>query len=144
MPTDSCDVRLHHELPEPPAVVWQFLFTPDGSARWLGRPDRRLDIAGPVTLVMIDDGRPVEVKLNIDFVDPPHELDLRWQWPGEPWSRVRLDLRASKTGTILTLRHTGVPTALQEEYRLGWEAHLDRLLGGVRAGAASYQNGNSQ
>ena len=90
MPTDSCDVRLHHEFPDLPAVVWQFIVTPDEVARWLGRPDRRLDVAGPVTLVMIDEGRPVDVKLNIDFVDPPHELDLRWQWPGESWSRLRL------------------------------------------------------
>lgn len=67
-------------------------------------------------------------------VDPPRRVVFTWGWEGNDLvppgsSRVELDLDADGEGTILSLRHTGLPdgeaAAMHEE---GWRFFTGRLM----------------
>jgi uncharacterized protein YndB with AHSA1/START domain len=133
MPTAERDVRLQCELAAPLAEAWRFLVTPDGVARWLGRPNRDLAAPGPATVVMQHDGRQVTVDIRVERVDPPHVLTFLWRWPGEATSLVELHLEDAGSGCILSLRHARLDHRLHEEYHAGWTDHLARLVAAINA-----------
>jgi uncharacterized protein YndB with AHSA1/START domain len=66
-------------------------------------------------------------------VHPPHRLVLTWGWEGQdsipPGSTsVEIELVADGAGTLLRLRHTGLPDREQRTAHLGgWNQYLERL-----------------
>jgi uncharacterized protein YndB with AHSA1/START domain len=66
-------------------------------------------------------------------VDPPHRLVLTWGWEGNPHlppgsSKVEITLEPDGEGTIVRLRHSGLPDDEQrQQHREGWVRYLGRL-----------------
>jgi uncharacterized protein YndB with AHSA1/START domain len=66
-------------------------------------------------------------------VDPPRRLVLTWGWEGNQHlppgsSTVEITLEPDGEGTIVRLRHTGLPDdELRQQHREGWVRYLDRL-----------------
>jgi uncharacterized protein YndB with AHSA1/START domain len=121
------------ELAAPSAEAWRFLVTPEGVARWLGRPSRDLAEPGPASVVMQDDGREVTVDISVERVDPPHLLTFLWRWPGEATSLVELHLADTDSGCVLSLRHARLDHRLHADYQAGWADLLAQLAAAVDA-----------
>jgi uncharacterized protein YndB with AHSA1/START domain len=123
-----------------PETVWRFFTEPARMAQWLGPAELDAQPAGGIRVLLEDDPRPV---LRGEFVElVPHKLivfTFGWEpTPGAPdippgSSRVEVTLLRDGDGTRLTLRHRGVPPALEGETDDGWAGFLRRL----RAVAAS-------
>jgi uncharacterized protein YndB with AHSA1/START domain len=66
-------------------------------------------------------------------VDPPHRLVMTWGWQGDksvpPGSTlVEITLTPDGAGTLLRLRHTGLPDdEARESHRGGWALYTGRL-----------------
>ena len=66
-------------------------------------------------------------------VEPPHRLVMTWGWEGNELvapesTTVEITLTAEGDGTLLRLRHTGLPT--EEEmtnHRAGWRMYTTNL-----------------
>jgi uncharacterized protein YndB with AHSA1/START domain len=66
-------------------------------------------------------------------VERPHRVVITWGWEGSdrlvpPGStRVEFTLRPDRDGTVLTLRHSGLPVGHDSFHEFGWTRYLDRL-----------------
>lgn len=66
-------------------------------------------------------------------VDPPRRLVMRWGWEGSrdlpPGSTtVEITLEPEGDGTLLRLRHTGLPNDRERaNHRAGWKRYLGKL-----------------
>jgi uncharacterized protein YndB with AHSA1/START domain len=114
-----------------PEIVFQYFVDPERLARWIGtaialdaRPGRaiRMVIAGE----HVSSGQFVEV-------DPPRRLvyTMGWDEPNHPIppgsTRVEFDLTPDGEGTLLKLRHLGLPADAVDDHAGGWTHYLDRL-----------------
>jgi uncharacterized protein YndB with AHSA1/START domain len=120
-----------------PATVWSFWTDPEKLVRWMGdvatldpRPGGQFRLeykSGDIAR-----GEYVEL-------DEPRRLVVTWGWEaeGDPTppgsSRIEVDLEPldDGTGTRLTLRHSGLPSASSAGHDEGWRHFLDRLAGAV-------------
>lgn len=123
-----------------PATVFDALTTSDGIACWWG-PD-----GGPVLVAETDvrvggrfrvrfrmlDGSEHESSGEYLRVDPPHHLTMSWRWSDDEdggESRLEFALRATDTGTELTLTHSGLQDeATRTSHEEGWGGALDKLV----------------
>ena len=68
-------------------------------------------------------------------VEPPHRLVFSWGWEGDealpPGSTtVEITVVPAGSGSLLRLRHLGLPTEAQRElHQGGWTLYTDRLTG---------------
>ena len=66
-------------------------------------------------------------------VDPPHRLVFSWGWEGQGSiprgsTSVEIELNADGAGTMLRLRHRGLPDEEQRASHLGgWTQYMGRL-----------------
>lgn len=66
-------------------------------------------------------------------IEPPHRLVMTWGWEGDaevaPGSTtVEITLTPDADGTLLRLRHTGLPNTSQiDAHRKGWVMYTGRL-----------------
>lgn len=120
----------------PPEVVWEFWTVAERMCEWWGTsaqldptPGGMMRIRLAVGGVMA--GRYVEL-------ERPHRLVFRFGWepgPGAPAvppesSSVEVLLERSEGGTLLTLRHFGLPVGEPEaQHREGWTHFLSELAG---------------
>jgi uncharacterized protein YndB with AHSA1/START domain len=119
---DRLAVHFERRYPATPAEVWSAITEPDRVARWLA----------PLTMVAED-------RYRLDFgddhattgevlrCDAPHALVVTWDFPGEPTSRVDVEVRPDGDGALLVLDHTRLPLDQGAGYGAGWEAHLAGL-----------------
>ena len=77
----------------------------------------------------------VESRQQIRTLDRTHQRRPEIA-PGS--TMVEVTLSPAAGDTIMTLRHTGLPVAIADEHRRGWEHFLPRL-----AGAADRRDGAS-
>ncbi len=115
-----------------PDQVFPYLTQPDRYVRWQGIKAELDPRPGGVFRVWMDantiaSGEYVEV-------EPPHRVVFTWGWEGDqgvpPGSTtVVVTLEADGDGTLLSLRHTGLPgdeaSALHDE---GWRYFAGRLV----------------
>jgi uncharacterized protein YndB with AHSA1/START domain len=125
-------VELTVRLDAPPAEVFVFLTDAERYVRWQGVKAELDPRPGGVYRVWMDadtiaSGEYVEI-------DPPRRVVFTWGWEGNdtvpPGSTtVELTLDADGEGTVLSLRHTGLPNreaaAMHEE---GWRFFTGRLI----------------
>lgn len=134
-------VEVERRISAAPSEVFAFLTEPDLYVRWQG-------ISAEL------DPRPggaFRVRMNAETVaageylevEPPRRIVLSWGWEGSdeipPGStRVEILLEDLGQGTLLRLRHTGLPDgAAAAMHREGWDRYGDRLVvvaGGGDAG----------
>ena len=126
------------QIAAPPATVFQYFVDPERLARWIGqalavdvRPggEMRVLIAGQ----HVSSGRFVEI-------DPPRRLvyTMGWDEPNHPIppgsTRVEIDLTADGDGTLLRLRHAGLPQDAVADHAGGWTHYLGRLATAAAGG----------
>jgi uncharacterized protein YndB with AHSA1/START domain len=119
-------VALHRELRAPVADVWDACTDPDRVRRWFLPLSGDLRPGGTFQLEGNAGG-------TITTCEPPHRLELTWEFGDATPSRVSLDLTAADDGiTELLLRHT-VPDDEQwaqfgpGAVGVGWDAPLIAL-----------------
>jgi len=118
-------------LDAPPDEVFLYLTVPERYVMWQGVKAELDPRPGGVYRVWMDastvaSGAFVEV-------EPPHRVVFTWGWEGSDGvppgsSTVEVTLEADGDGTVLSLRHTGLPdgaaAAMHEE---GWRHFTARL-----------------
>lgn len=118
----------------PPARVWAYFTDAAKLARWWGSATADPRPGGTLRVQM--DGGPDPV-MRGEFVElePYERLVFTFGWepaPGVPdiapgGSRVEVLLRPDGAGTVVTLRHSGLPATLRGETTEGWRTVLGRL-----------------
>jgi uncharacterized protein YndB with AHSA1/START domain len=125
-----------------PETVWHYWTDPQRMCDWWGAA-AELDPRPGGTCRVEMGGGPVMVGEYLELV--PHErIVFTFGWepthdapdvpPGS--TRVEVILTADAGDTIMTLRHTGLPTAIADEHHAGW-GHFLPLLAAAVDGAAS-------
>jgi uncharacterized protein YndB with AHSA1/START domain len=138
--SDQSQPYVHRELriEARPEIVFQYFVDPDRIARW----------AGPV---LVADARPggafqtiLEGKHSgsgrFVEIDPPRRIVYTWGWdePNHPIppgsTRVEVDLTPDRGGTLLRLRHFGLPADAVDDHTEGWTYFLGKLATVVAGG----------
>jgi uncharacterized protein YndB with AHSA1/START domain len=121
-----------------PETVFAFWTDPLKMAKWMGR-DIRLD-PRPGGEFRIDYNGSDIVRGTFLEVVPPVRLVLTWGWeaPGDATppgaSRVEVTLAADGDGTILRLRHSGLPADAVTSHAQGWDQFLPGLVEAAATG----------
>jgi uncharacterized protein YndB with AHSA1/START domain len=140
-------VELEHRVMGSPESVFAYFTDPEKHRRWMGAEcDLDPRPGGVYRVTMAPD---VSVSGEYLTVEPPHRIVLTWGWesavelpsgmqqvpPGS--SAVEFRFVADGDGTIIRVRHLGLPT---EEARwmhgLGWNSYLPRLVAIAAGGDA--------
>lgn len=127
--TDVLEVSIH--IQAAPETVFGYFTDPAKYVQWMGTSARIVAAPGGEYHVHMRDG--VVTAGQFVEVDEPRRLVFTWGWEGdaavEPGSpRVEVTLSADEHGTMVALRHFGLPSAEQREHHLkGWTMYLDRL-----------------
>lgn len=138
------EVLLVRQIAARPSIVFDALTTPEGMTSWWGpeetpptsavadvRPGGTFRVSFPC----FDDQQHVVTGEFLEVVKPTRiVLSWRWEERGEPeeqgaTSRVEFRLRATQTGTELTLIHSGLRNeASVRSHERGWTAALVKLV----------------
>ena len=130
-PGESNTVELQLRLNAPPDDVFPYLTDADLYVRWQGVKAELDPRPGGVFRVWMDAN--TVARGEFVEVEASRRVVFTWGWEGDdgcpPGSTtVELTLEAQGEGTILSLRHTGLPdgaaAAMHEE---GWILYTDRL-----------------
>jgi uncharacterized protein YndB with AHSA1/START domain len=125
-------IELSVRLDAPPHEVFAFLTDAERYVKWQGVKAELDPRPGGVYRVWMDAG--TVARGEYMEVDPPRRIAFTWGWEGNvrvpPGSTtVELTLNADGEGTVLSLRHTGLPdgeaASMHEE---GWRFFTGRLM----------------
>lgn len=129
-------VHLERTYPTTQDDLWTAWTDRDRLARWLGTPAGPI-IGAPTPVRISMGGENDWVEVQIVHADAPRLLELRWDFPGEPASMLRVELTPLSDGsTLLVLDHDGLAES-STGYGAGWQAFLDGPLAGLFGGAAA-------
>jgi uncharacterized protein YndB with AHSA1/START domain len=129
--SESRVVETQIRLAVGPETIFPYLVEADRYARWQGVRAELDPRPGGSYRVWMDEAM-VAVGEFIEVI-PPRRVAFTWGWENDPEvppgsTTVEIELEAEGDGTLLTLRHSGLPTAaaalLHEE---GWRFFTDRL-----------------
>jgi uncharacterized protein YndB with AHSA1/START domain len=131
MPSATEPLRHEVRIAAPPDVVFPYFTDPRRMVDWFGvaalldpRPGGALRIEANRRDVVL--GEYVEV-------EPPHRVVFTWGFDGAApmveagASRVEVTLEPDGDGTLLVLRHHGLPDGSRDAHGGGWAHYLDRL-----------------
>ncbi len=124
-------VELERRLDAPPETVFPFLVDPERYVRWQGVEAELDPRPGGIFRVRVD-ARQVARGQFVE-VESPHRVVFTWGWEGNPdvppgSTTVELTLEADGDGTLLRLRHSGLPNeAAAILHRDGWTMFTQRL-----------------
>jgi uncharacterized protein YndB with AHSA1/START domain len=129
-------IEITQRIEAPPELVFAYLTEPGRFTRWMGvgaeldpRPGGRYRIDVDGEHVATGEYREVE---------PPRRLVMTWGWEGNPSvppgsTTVEITLEADRDGTLLRLRHLGLPNEDERRiHRGGWDQYLTRLAASAR------------
>jgi uncharacterized protein YndB with AHSA1/START domain len=123
-----------------PETVWSFWTEPQRLAEWWGTAAEVDAQPGGLFRVTMESG-PV-MRGAFTELDPPHRLVFTFGWehnaPGEPLApgstRVEVTLTPDGSATVLTLRHSEMPSTHASDHEKGWSYFVgDRLVAAVAA-----------
>lgn len=115
-----------------PETVFEFFTDPEKMTQWKGAEAELDPRPGGIYRVKISDQ--AIASGSYVRVDRPRSVAFSWGWEGEGMpvppgsSLVEVTLRPDGDGTILEMRHTGLPSEhMQQEHTKGWTHYLGRL-----------------
>lgn len=115
-----------------PEIVFGYFTDPEKMVRWKGTEASLDPTPGGLFRVRIGDGVVIEGRY-LEIV-PYQRVVFAWGWqqntPQRPpdSSTVTITLSEEGGGTLVRLRHQGLPAALRSETALGWDHFLPRLV----------------
>ena len=126
---DVLEVSVH--IAAPPETVFPYFTDPARYVQWMGG-NATLDPTpgGEYRVGMRGGVQAAGVFLEID---PPRRVVFTWGWTGvhpvpPGTTRVEITLQEQDGGTLVLLRHHGLPGDEQRnQHRTGWELYLGRL-----------------
>lgn len=132
-PQDSLVVEKEVRIAAQPSTVFAFLVDPQRMVQWMGTEAAADPTPGGVYRVNIT-GHDVASGQFVEVV-PYSRVVFTWGWEGDGSvvppgsSTVEFDLSADGDGTLLRLRHSGLPSAEQRQlHGEGWEHYIGRLV----------------
>lgn len=124
-------IEVTQQIDAPPDIVFSYLTDSARFTRWMG-VGAELD-PRPGGAYRIDvDGEHIAIG-EYREIDPPRRLLMSWGWQGHPdvppgSTSVEITLIPQKGGTLLRLRHMGLPNAHErEQHTAGWNLYTSRL-----------------
>ena len=122
----ECDVLIDAS----PETVFEFFVDAEKMLRWMG-VDGELD-ARPGGVFSVEITPAWLAVGEFTEVDRPRLVAFTWGWEGGPVapgsSLVRVTLEPDGNGTVVRLRHSGLPNEeMLESHKGGWEHFLARL-----------------
>ena len=132
-------LALVRELDAAPAKVWRAITEPEMLKKWMAPDDAfkiptaetDLRVGGRYRIVMISpDGETHDVSGAYREIVPNKKLVYTWAWKTTPEreSVVTIELRATGSGTELTLKHEQFADAeARDRHQHGWIGCLGRL-----------------
>jgi uncharacterized protein YndB with AHSA1/START domain len=121
-----------------PEIVFAHLVDPARMVRWMGAT-ADLD-PRPGGIFRVDyNGSDIAAGTFVE-VDPPRRVVFTWGWeaPGDPVppgaSTVEVTLAADGDGTLLRLRHAGLPADSIAGHAEGWDQFLPDLVTAAEGG----------
>lgn len=122
------------EIAARPETVFGFFTDAEDFATWMGGGMGDASIeprpGGAVRIAFPDD---IVVRGEVVAIDPPRRFAFTWGYEGSESlpagaSTVEILLEPVERGTLLTLRHTGLPdAATRDQHRGGFQLYLSRL-----------------
>ncbi len=129
--TDPDVLEVSVQVAAPLETVFRYFTDPARYIQWMGVEARLDPLPGGEYRVGMRGGvQAVGVFLE---VDPPRRVVFTWGWTGDgpvpPGStRVEVTLHEQDGGTLVLLRHHGLPgDAQRNQHRTGWQLYLGRL-----------------
>jgi uncharacterized protein YndB with AHSA1/START domain len=126
-------VEVERQIAATPETVFSYLTDPAKFVAWMGSR-AELD-PRPGGRFRIEVGADNAAAGEYMEVDPPHRLVFSWGWEGSeavpPGSTtVEITVAPAGSGSLLRLRHLGLPTTGQRDlHQAGWTLYTDRLTG---------------
>ena len=118
-----------------PETVFPYFTDPERMRRWMGRTID-LDPQPGGTFRVDYNGEDIARGTFVE-VDPPRRIVFTWGWeaPGDPVapgaSTVEVDLVPDRDGTLVRLRHVGLPSDSVDGHAVGWDQFLPALASAV-------------
>ena len=114
----------------PPEAVFPFLVEPEKMLRWMGTEAELEPLPGGRFWLNVNDNDTAIGTYT--EVDPPRLVAFTWGWEGStdvpPGSTtVTMTLAADGDGTLVELRHTGLPAGANASHNDGWGHFLPLL-----------------
>ncbi len=131
-------IEIIQRIEASPEIVFAYLTDSRRFGRWMG-VGAELDPrpGGPYRINV--DGEHI-VSGEYQEVDPPRRLVMSWGWEGHPTvppgsTTVEITLTPDRGGTVLRLRHLGLPDeGERRQHTEGWKLNTSRLAQLVAAG----------
>jgi uncharacterized protein YndB with AHSA1/START domain len=126
-------VELERRIAAPPEIVFSYFTDPDRYRLWQGIGAELDPRPGGMFRVTQNDAGFVSRGEFIEL-EPPSRLVFSWGWEGIDGlppgaSTVEIDLVPDGDGTILRLRHSGLPSdSACDLHAFGWGVGLDDLV----------------
>jgi uncharacterized protein YndB with AHSA1/START domain len=135
---DAVEIRMR--IPARPETVFKFLSDPESVRRWLG--DASIGGAvGEAVLVRYPNGG--AARGSVEEIIPGRRVAFSWGYENSEFgmapgsTHVSIDLTPIASGTLVTLRHTEIPSDdTRRQHRMGWR-HYVSTLGNAAASIAS-------
>jgi uncharacterized protein YndB with AHSA1/START domain len=132
---DTPSIEISRYLDAPAEQVFDAWVSKDFGA-WLPLPDavRQTAVIEPrvggcyeLSMTM-NDGRTIDISGVYREIVRPHKLVMTWvaNYIGQE-TLLTLTFQPQGTGTLMKLRHDGVPTALRDNHKANWMETLNRL-----------------
>ncbi|HEY5149440.1 MAG TPA: SRPBCC domain-containing protein, partial [Mycobacterium sp.] len=124
-------LQLSVHIAAPPETVFPYFTGPTRYVQWLGGDATLNPKPGGEYRVGMRGG--VQAAGVFVEIDPPRRVVFTWGWTGDHpvppgTTRVVVTLTARDGGTLVLLRHHGLPTDEQRtQHRTGWQLYLGRL-----------------
>ena len=134
-----------------PETIFPFLTDASKMTRWQGRSVTLDARPGGVYRCVISDQNTASGAFVA--IEPPHRVVYTFGWEGEGnpvppgSSTVEITLTADGDGTILRLRHSGLPVEAREPHGHGWGHYMERLVavgGGRDPGRDPWESNNAE
>jgi len=138
--TPSDTLEFERRIAARPETVFSFFVDPERYKKWQGIEAELDPRPGGVFHVTVTGRSHTKVIGEFVEIDPPHRLVFTWGWeqfdgmpegmlvpPGS--TTVEVTLTEDRGGTLLRLRHTGLPgDAAMQFHSMGWNTTMDRLV----------------